>query len=152
MVKMGITVALGNDGAANNNTLDMFREMLRVATIHSEARIDAGAITAAEAFDMGTVNGAKACMWEDVGTVEVGKKADVIVVNVTQPHMVPHHNLISNFVYCANGHDVDTTIVDGNVLMENRKVLVFDEAAVISDAMASAGTVKARWLAAGHGG
>lgn len=56
---------------------------------------------------------------EDVGTVEVGKKADVIVVNVTAPHMVPHHDLISNFVYCANGHDVDTTIVDGNVLMEN---------------------------------
>lgn len=152
MIKMGITVALGNDGAANNNTLDMFREMLRVATIHSEARIDAGAVTAADAFDMGTVNGAKACMWDDVGTVEVGKKADVIVVNVTAPHMVPHHDLISNFVYCANGHDVDTTIVDGNVLMENRKVLVFDEASVISDAMASAGTVKARWLAAGYGG
>jgi len=151
MLKMGIVVALGNDGAANNNTLDMFREMLRVATIHSEARIDAGAVTAADAFDMGTVNGATACMWDDVGTVEIGKKADVIVVNVTQPHMVPHHDLISNFVYCANGHDVETTIVDGNILMENRQVLVFDEAAVISDAMASAGSVKARWLAAGHG-
>jgi 5-methylthioadenosine/S-adenosylhomocysteine deaminase len=152
MLRMGIPVALGNDGAANNNTLDMFREMLRAATIHSEARIDATAVTAADAFTMATVFGAKACMWSDVGTVAVGNKADVIVVNVTAPHMVPHHDLISNFVYCANGHDVETTIVDGRVLMENRQVLAFDEASVISDAIASAGSVVQRWRAAGHGG
>jgi 5-methylthioadenosine/S-adenosylhomocysteine deaminase len=151
MVRMGIVVALGNDGAANNNTLDMFREMLRVACIHSEARLDAGAVTAADAFNMGTVNGAKACMWDDVGTVEAGKRADVIVVDVTQPHLVPHHDLISNLVYCANGHDVQTTVVDGRVLMENRQVLVLDEASVMSDAVASAESVKARWRAAGHG-
>jgi 5-methylthioadenosine/S-adenosylhomocysteine deaminase len=151
MLRMGIVVALGNDGAANNNTLDMFREMLRVATIHSEARIDAAAVTAADAFDMGTVYGARACMWDDVGTVAEGNKADVIVVNVMQPHMVPHHDLISNFVYCANGHDVDTTIVDGKILMENRKVLVFDEAAVMAEAMNSAGSVKRRWEIAGNG-
>jgi 5-methylthioadenosine/S-adenosylhomocysteine deaminase len=151
MLRMGIPVALGNDGAANNNTLDMFREMLRAATIHSESRIDATAVTAADAFNMATVFGAKACMWSDVGTVSVGNKADVIVVNVTAPHMVPHHNLISNFVYCANGHDVETTIVDGQVLMENRRVLVLDEASVIGDAVASAANVVQRWRAAGHG-
>jgi 5-methylthioadenosine/S-adenosylhomocysteine deaminase len=151
MLRMGIPVALGNDGAANNNTLDMFREMLRAATIHSEARIDATAVTAADAFDMGTVFGARACMWSDAGTVAVGNKADVIVVNVTAPHMVPHHDLISNFVYCANGHDVETTIVDGRVLMENRQVLAFDEDSVIADAVASADSVASRWRAAGHG-
>jgi 5-methylthioadenosine/S-adenosylhomocysteine deaminase len=151
MLRMGIPVALGNDGAANNNTLDMFREMLRAATIHSEARIDATAVTAADAFNMATVFGAKACMWNDVGTLTVGSKADVIVVDVTQPHMVPHHNLISNFVYCANGHDVETTIVDGRILMENREVLVFDEASVISNAVSSAESVVQRWRAAGNG-
>jgi 5-methylthioadenosine/S-adenosylhomocysteine deaminase len=65
--------------------------------------------------------------------------------------MVPHHNLVSNLVYCANGHDVITTIVDGKILMEDRRVLVFDEPAVIADAMASAQQVKARWESARDG-
>jgi 5-methylthioadenosine/S-adenosylhomocysteine deaminase len=151
MVRMGIIVALGNDGAANNNTLDMFREMLRAASIHSEARIDATAVTAADAFDMGTINGARACLWDDVGTLAAGNKADIAVVDIMAPHMVPHHNLVSNLVYCANGHDVITTIVDGKILMEDRRVLVFDEPAVIADAMASAQQVKARWETARDG-
>jgi 5-methylthioadenosine/S-adenosylhomocysteine deaminase len=145
MVEMGICVSLGNDGAANNNTLDIFREMRLAATIHSEARQDARLIPVHVAFEMGTVNGARACMWPDVGTLEPGKKADVIVVNVTQPHMVPHHNLVANLVLCANGQDVEMTIVDGRVLMEGRKVLVFDEAEVIGQAVGSASRVKARW-------
>jgi 5-methylthioadenosine/S-adenosylhomocysteine deaminase len=145
MVDMGIVVALGNDGAANNNTLDMFREMRLAATIHSEARIDATAITAAEAFVMGTVNGATACRFEDVGTLDVGKKADVIVVDVMQPHLVPHHNIVANLVYSANGHDVTHTIVDGKLLMDDRRVLAFDEAAVMAEAIESAARVKSRW-------
>jgi 5-methylthioadenosine/S-adenosylhomocysteine deaminase len=145
MVEMGIVVALGNDGAANNNTLDMFREMRLASTIHSETRLDATAIPASVAFDMGTVNGATACMWPDVGTLEPKKKADVILVNIMQPHLVPHHNLVANLVYCANGHDVQTTIVDGKILMEDRKVLAFDEDAVIAEAIESAARVKERW-------
>jgi 5-methylthioadenosine/S-adenosylhomocysteine deaminase len=145
MVEMGIIVALGNDGAANNNTLDMFREMRLAATIHSEARLDATAIPVAAAFDMGTVNGARACMWDDVGTLDRGNKADVVVVNVTQPHLVPHHDLVSNLVYCAGGHDVDTTIVDGRILMEDRNVVVMNESEVIDRAVESASRVRARW-------
>jgi 5-methylthioadenosine/S-adenosylhomocysteine deaminase len=145
MVEMGICVALGNDGAANNNTLDIFREMRLAATIHSEARLDATLIPAATAFDMGTVNGARACGWPEVGTLAPGMKADLVVVDVTQPHLVPHHNLVANLVYCANGHDVRTTIVDGRVLMEDRKVLVFDEGRVIQEAIESASRVKGRW-------
>ena len=144
MVEMGIRVALGCDGAANNNTLDMFREMKLAATIHSEARLDATLVPAQVAFQMGTINGAQACMWEDVGMLAPGMRADLIVVNVMRPHLVPHHNLLANLVYCANGNDVDTTIVDGRVLMEDRHVLVFDESQVIEEAIESADRVKAR--------
>jgi 5-methylthioadenosine/S-adenosylhomocysteine deaminase len=145
MLQMGIVVALGNDGAANNNTLDMFHEMRLAATIHSEARTDATAVTAAQAFEMATVNGAKACRFEDVGTLKPGMKADVIVVDVMQPHLIPHHNVVANLVYAANGHDVTHTIVDGRLLMDDRVVLSFDEATVMADAIESAARVKARW-------
>lgn len=147
MVAMGICVCLGNDGAANNNTLDIFREMRLAATIHSEARQDATLIPVDVAFDMATVNGARACMWPDVGTLAPARKADLIVVNVSQPHLVPHHNLVANLVLCAGGQDVEMTIVDGRVLMEGRKVLVLDEAEVIDQAVESAARVKARWEA-----
>jgi 5-methylthioadenosine/S-adenosylhomocysteine deaminase len=145
MVEMGICVALGNDGAANNNTLDMFREMRLAATIHSEARQDATLIPTPVAFEMGTANGARACKWDDVGTLAPQMKADLIVVDVMQPHLVPHHDLVSNLVLCAGGSDVQTTIVNGQVLMEGRKVLVFDEAQVMNDAIEAAASVKARW-------
>ncbi len=145
LVAMGVCVAIGADGAANNNTLDMFREMRLAATAHKEARMNSTVIPARTAFDMATVNGATACRWPDVGRIGVGMKADVIVVNVMRPHLVPHHDVVSNLVYCANGHDVDTTIVNGVILMENGVIKVYDEAAVIADAMRSAERVLQRW-------
>ncbi len=145
LVAMGVCVAIGADGAANNNTLDMFREMRLAATVHKEARMNPTVIPARIAFDMATVNGAIACRWPDVGRVSAGSKADLIVVNVLRPHLVPHHDLVSNLVYCANGHDVEMTIVSGNVLMEDGVIKVFDEAKVIRDAMASADRVLQRW-------
>jgi 5-methylthioadenosine/S-adenosylhomocysteine deaminase len=144
MLDMGITVCLGCDGATNNNTLDMFREMRLAATIHKEVRTNATVLPAAVALQMATTNGAQACRWADVGVLAPGNKADLIVVNLEQPHLLPVHDLISNLVYCANGHDVETTIVDGRVLMMDRQVQVADEQAVLLDAVASAERVLQR--------
>jgi len=145
LIAMGVCVAIGADGAANNNTLDMFREMRLAATVHKEARMNSTVIPAKLAFDMATINGATACQWPEVGQLAAGMKADVIVVNVMRPHLVPHHDIVSNLVYCANGHDVVTTIVDGRILMEDGVVKVFDEGEVIADAMRSAERVLGRW-------
>ncbi|MDB5597906.1 MAG: S-adenosylhomocysteine deaminase [Hyphomicrobiales bacterium] len=136
MVEDGINVCLGCDGAANGNTLDMFQVMRLAATVHKEMRLDAVAISPQDAFKMATSNGAKAAMWPDSGTLKVGNKADVIAVNLMQPHLMPAYNVLNNLVYCASGQDVVTTIVAGRVLMENREVTTFDEARVLSDLQA----------------
>lgn len=145
MVKMGVNVCLGCDAAANNNALDMFREMKLAAGIHKDARMDAGVISATDALQMGTTNGAIACHWQDVGKLVPGNKADLIVVNLTQPHLVPVNDVVSNIVYCASGQDVDMTIIDGRILMEDRRLVnTFAEESVIKDAISSAERVKRR--------
>jgi cytosine/adenosine deaminase-related metal-dependent hydrolase len=145
MLKMGIRVCLGCDAAANNNALDMFREMRNAAGIHKDARMDAGVISATDALQMATTNGAIACYWQDVGKLAAGHKADVIVINLTQPHLVPVNDVVSNLVYCATGQDVEMTIVDGRILMEDRRLVnTFAEDSVIKAAIGSAENVKKR--------
>jgi 5-methylthioadenosine/S-adenosylhomocysteine deaminase len=93
---------------------------------------------------MATCDGARAARWPDVGALRPHSKADLIVVNVSQPHLMPLNDVISNLVYCANGHDVVTTIVDGEILMEQRRVLGMDEARILRDAADSAARMVAR--------
>jgi 5-methylthioadenosine/S-adenosylhomocysteine deaminase len=145
MLAQGVCVCLGCDAAANNNTLDMFRTMYLAATIHKDARCDASMIPAPLALQMATSNGARACGWDDLGALAPGKKADLIVVNLLQPHLMPIDNVINNLVYCASGQDVETTIVDGQILMEQRRVAGLDEAKILREAVESAERVKARW-------
>jgi 5-methylthioadenosine/S-adenosylhomocysteine deaminase len=133
MVEEGINVCLGCDGAANGNTLDMFQVMRLAATLHKEMRLDPLAISPRDAFAMATRNGARAAMWPDGGELKVGNKADVIAVNLMQPHLMPVHDVLNNLVYCASGQDVVTTIVAGQVLMEDRRVTTLDEARILSD-------------------
>jgi 5-methylthioadenosine/S-adenosylhomocysteine deaminase len=133
LVDQGVNVCLGCDGAANGNTLDMFQVMRLAATVHKEMRLDATAISPQQAFQMATCNGTKAAMWPDAGVLKVGNKADMITVNLLQPHLMPVYNVLNNIVYCASGQDVVTTIVAGRILMENRKVTTLDEAKVLSD-------------------
>src|SRR5688500_9107435 len=95
---------------------------------------------------MATTNGARAGMWTESGVLAPGKKADVIVVDLMQPHLLPLHDVIANLVYCASGQDVVTTIVDGRILMEDRRLLVGDERKILGEAMERAERVKARWL------
>ncbi|MCL4459124.1 MAG: amidohydrolase [Chloroflexi bacterium] len=133
----GVTVGLGCDSGANNNCFDMIREMKAASLLHNIATMDARALTAEDAVEMATIEGARAIGCEaDLGSLEVGKQADVILVNLRQPHATPRFDPIANLVYAAHGGDVDTVIVAGRVLMRNRQVLVTDEAAILDEAEA----------------
>jgi 5-methylthioadenosine/S-adenosylhomocysteine deaminase len=145
MLDRDICVGLGCDAAPSGNFLDMIEAVRLAATLHKEVRQNASLITASKALFMGTTDGARACGWKDVGVIAPGKKADIIVVDMMQPHLLPVHDVISNLVYCAKGSDVVTNIVDGRILMENRRVLSFDEHKVLTAAIDRAERVKARW-------
>ncbi len=135
MLKSGIPVALGTDGAASNNTLDMINEMKFAALLNKVYKLSPTALPAEDVLKMATINGAKSLgMEKEIGSIEVGKKADIILVDLKKPHLTPVHNVVSHVVYSAVGGDVDTMIVDGKVLMQNRKVLTFEEAQVIKKA------------------
>jgi 5-methylthioadenosine/S-adenosylhomocysteine deaminase len=98
--------------------------------------LDAAAMSAYQVLEMATIGGARAVGMEDeIGSLEVGKKADMILVDLSGPHMRPINNIVNNLVYCASASsDVETVIVDGQVLVQNRKLLPFDEEEVIAEA------------------
>ena len=145
MIDKGICVALGCDAASSGNFLDMVMAVRLAATLHKEMRQNASTISAAQALHMGTARGACACHFQDVGVLAPGKKADVIIIDMIQPHLIPVHDVIANIVYCGTGRDVVTTIADGRILMEDRQVKVFDERKVMAATMDRADRVKARW-------
>jgi len=119
MQQKGVTVALGADGAACNNRLDMFDEM-RLAALLQAMRRTPGALTARQALTMATRSGAKALGLDaEVGSIEVGKRADVIVIDRSRPHLFPGEDVYSTIVYSARGSDVRTTIVGGEVLVDD---------------------------------
>src|SRR5665648_489167 len=137
MLDFGCNVALGTDGCASNNNLDMFGEMKLAAILHKMDTNNPSVLPAPTVLNMATRNGAKA-LGIDAGILAPGKLADIIIVDANKPQMVPCHNIISNLVYSANGSDVMTTIVDGQVLMENYKVLSLDESVVLQQAQIAA--------------
>jgi len=126
MLSAGVKVALGTDGAASNNSLNMFREMSMLSLIHKGVNHDALAITAREGFAIATRNGAKAIGRSDIGEIRTGYAADLVILDLDQPNMQPPNDLIAALVYSANGSEVETVIVGGNVLMENRDFLTID--------------------------
>ncbi len=129
----GINVALGTDGQGSCNTLDMFEELKTCAYSQKVLYKSASALSAEKALEMATIKGAKALdMARDIGTIEVGKKADIIIVDVDKSHLTPMNNIYSTLVYSCNGSDVVTTIIDGKVVMENRKILTCDEDDVLN--------------------
>lgn len=135
MLEKGINVSLGTDGAGSNNNLDMLEEMKIAAILHKLRLRDPTALSAWQTLEMATINGARAVGLErEIGSLEVGKKADLILIKIDRPHLVPTHNIPSLLVYSANGNDVDTVIVDGKILMKNRKVLVIDEEKILQKA------------------
>jgi len=120
-LQRGITVGLGTDGAVSNNNLDMFQEMKTLALIHKQHNSNPALVSARQAIRMATIDGAKLFgLEETIGSLEVGKKADMIIVNINQPHMMPLYNIESQLVYSATGADVETVIVNGKILIENK--------------------------------
>ncbi|MFB6111650.1 MAG: amidohydrolase [Halobacteriaceae archaeon] len=124
-----VTVALGTDGAASNNDLDMFDEMRDAAMLGAHAAGDAGAVPAEAVVEMATAGGADA-LGLPVGRVVEGAAADLAVLDLEAPHLTPHHELLSHLVYAARGSDVRHTICDGAVLMRDREVSTLDAVAV----------------------
>ncbi len=128
MLEKGINVCLGTDGAASNNCLNMFREMSLLTLIHKGVQEEAQCISAKDAFKIATINGAKALDKEaEIGSICVGKKADIILLDLNTPSFTPRNNLLSALSYSANGSEVDTVIINGEITMENRKILTMDE-------------------------
>ena len=128
LLEAGVNVCLGTDGAASNNSLNMFHEMSLLALIHKGVRRTPQCISAKENFRIATINGAKALGLEkETGSLEAGKKADIAILNLNTPSLTPRNNLLAGLSYSANGSEVETVIIDGKITMEDRKVLTLDE-------------------------
>ena len=139
-----VALGLGTDGAASNNDLDMFEAMRQAAFLAKLATRDPTAIPARTALDMATIGGARALgMEQTIGSLERGKRADLIVVSMASARQTPLYEPVSHLVYVTRGDDVRTTIVNGQVLMENRELRTLDRAQVIADANALAAKVRA---------
>jgi 5-methylthioadenosine/S-adenosylhomocysteine deaminase len=133
----GVAVGLGTDGAASNNDLDMFEAMRQAAFLHKLQTGDPRAIPAKTALEMATIEGARALGMDSlIGSLEPGKRADVITVSMSAARQTPMYDPLSHLVYTTRGDDVRNTIVNGRVLMRDRRVLSLDEAKVIADAVA----------------
>lgn len=133
MLKMGINVGLGTDGPASNGSQSMFWEMKYAVLLQ---RIGKNPFPFIEALRMVTLNNAKTIgMDGEIGTLEKGKKADIILINLKKPHLFPYKNLPSHIVYGCNGCEVTDVIIDGGLVMENREVLGVDEGRIIDEAM-----------------
>jgi 5-methylthioadenosine/S-adenosylhomocysteine deaminase len=141
--KAGVNVGVGTDGAASNNDLDMFEAMRQAAFQQKLVTMDPTAISAPEALEMATIGGARVLGQQArIGSLEAGKRADLIVVGMSKARQQPLFDPISQIVYASRGDDVETTIVNGKVLMRDRKVLTLDESKVLSEARAAADLVR----------
>ncbi|HYL98372.1 MAG TPA: amidohydrolase family protein, partial [Blastocatellia bacterium] len=127
LIERGICVSLGADGAACNNRLDMFTEM-RTAALLQKPIHGPESIPALTALRMATIEGARALgLDSEIGSIEVGKRADLQLINLDRVHTTPHNDLVSAIVYSATAADVATVLVDGNLIMQDRKLLTLDE-------------------------
>ena len=122
----GVNVAIGTDGCASNNNLDMFEEMHVLALIQSGISNDPTVLKPDEIFEMATVGGARAMHREEIGELKVGYKADIVAIDLDKPHLIPNNDTVSLLVYSAHGSDVCMTMVDGKILYEDGKFKTLD--------------------------
>jgi 5-methylthioadenosine/S-adenosylhomocysteine deaminase len=140
----GVAVGLGTDGAASNNDLDMFEAMRQAAFLHKLTSKDPSALPARTALRMATIDGARALgLDREIGSLEPGKRADLLIVSMRSARQTPMYDPLSHLVYVTRGDDVQTVVVNGKIVMKNRKVLTLDEAAVLAEANAWATKVTA---------
>ena len=143
-LKAGVPLGLGTDGAASNNDLDMFEAMRQAAFLAKLSTRDPTAISAQDALDMATVGGAAALGLErQIGSLEPGKRADLIVVSRNASRQIPLYDPVSHLVYTTHGDDVRTTIVNGKVLMQDRQIRTLDRRRVIAEAVSLSAKVRA---------
>jgi 5-methylthioadenosine/S-adenosylhomocysteine deaminase len=135
LLRKEVCVSIGTDGPASNNNMDMFEEMKMTALLQKVTTMDPTVLKAEEVFKMATINGAKSLGLEDqVGSIEVGKKADITIIDARSPQLTPFRNPISHIVYSANGGNVDTVICNGEILMKNRELTTLDESMILEAA------------------
>jgi 5-methylthioadenosine/S-adenosylhomocysteine deaminase len=134
MLGAGIAVGLGTDGSASNNNVDMFGEMNSAAKLHKAHRLDPTMITAAETLEMATIDGARVLDADnEIGSLVAGKKADLIVLDLNQPHLTPLYNIPSHLVYAARGADVVHSVINGKVVMQDRELKTIDEKTILAN-------------------
>lgn len=133
LLQAGVAVGLGTDGAASTNHLNMFEEMRAASLIQKVATGDPTAMPAAQVLSMATAGGAAALGWREVGVLEPGRLADLIIVDLDRPHLCPRHDLHSLLVYSARPEDVDTVIINGRLVMEGRELLTLDEEKIMAE-------------------
>jgi len=122
LLKNNVTVALGTDSPCSNNTADMFEIMKTTALLHKGINKDPTVLPAEQVLRMATIEGAKALLWnKEIGSIETGKKADIAIIDFRKPHLTPLYNEASHLVYSAKAADVETVIINGKIIMENRK-------------------------------
>jgi 5-methylthioadenosine/S-adenosylhomocysteine deaminase len=146
MLRKGIKVGLGTDGCASNNNLDLFTEMDMAAKLHKLNTMDTTVMDALTVLRMATIEGAKALGIGDItGSLEKGKKADVIVVDTKKPHLTPLYNPYSHLVYAARGNDVIHSVINGQLVMEGRNLLSMEVDEVMKKAREKAEEIL-KWL------
>lgn len=145
MLRAGVNVALGTDGGPSNNTYDLMREMKHAALLQPLRTLRPDAIRAEEVLEMATIRGARALMIDHlVGSIEKGKRADIIIVDYLRPHLHPLNNPVSHLVYAASGDDVKHVIIDGKLVVFERKVLTLNEEEIIEEAERAAASLYER--------
>ena len=131
MMQEGLLVGLGTDGAASNNDLSMWEEMDTAAKLHKVFTNDPKVISAEQAFALATIHGAEALHLEkEIGSLEVGKRADIVIIERDSLHQIPLYNIYSDLVYATKSTDVETVIINGRVVMRNRRLLTLNESAI----------------------
>ncbi|MDX2101599.1 MAG: amidohydrolase family protein [Alphaproteobacteria bacterium] len=145
LIEAGANVCLGSDGTAPDRSGDMFRHMQQCMHYHRTFFHDPSVLPPGRVLEMATIDGARALGLErEIGSLEVGKKADVILVDLRRPHLYPANMPLFRVIYFANGNDVATVIVDGRILMRDRVVLSVSESQVLDDAQAATEAMLAR--------
>jgi cytosine/adenosine deaminase-related metal-dependent hydrolase len=145
MLEAGISVSLGGDSANGSNHFDMLRLMYLAALVPKDTRLDPGVMPPERALEMATIHGARALGLEgEIGSVEAGKRADLVIFDLDTPEWRPLLDPVSNLVYSASGASVRTVLVDGRVLLDDGRVTTIDEPAVLTRAEDLAGPYLAR--------
>jgi len=135
MLKEDLPVGLGTDGAASNNDLNLWEEMDTAAKLHKVFSRDPKVVSAEEAFEMATIRGARALHLEkEIGSIEKGKRADLVVVDLDDLNQTPYYNIYSDLVYATKAADVRTVIIEGRVVMRDRRLLTLNEETIKADA------------------